>query len=225
MNLGKTLKTLLVVTFCGLSSVVYAGTITDTLGASAGFTNGQKPIGVSTWNTAVAGNSAPFNAYIGSNVSGPNFTASWTFSYGSIVDPILNATLTLGILDLDSAAPGNQIASFGEGSNNLTALANTVAEGLHGGAGSASREYDILTFTLPSTTFASLSSGGETFTLTLQGPGLGALGSTPFDGAGIDFSTITINTQTQGAVPEPATWSLFLVGIGGIVGGRLFRRA
>jgi hypothetical protein len=37
--------------------------------------------------------------------------------------------------------------------------------------------------------------------LALQGPGLGVLGTTPFNGAGLDFSTITIDTAA--AVPGP----------------------
>jgi hypothetical protein len=85
------------VTLC-LGVVAQAGVITQTLGGSGGFANGQKPIGVATWNAAVAGHSAPFNAFNGSDVSGPNFNASWAFTYGSLGAVfVTSATIQIGL--------------------------------------------------------------------------------------------------------------------------------
>jgi len=227
MKRGKALAKLMFLTI-GFSAAgtVQAGQIIQMLGGSAGFADGSTTARVGTWNTDTAGNVAPFNGYIGSDVSGPNFSASWQFSYGNLTDTIISATLALGIYDIDSAATGNQVASYTEGANDLTAPLNAVSEGLHGSTGAVRNEYDILTITLPGSTFADLALGDPTFALQLQGPGLGALGNTPFDGAGIDFSTITINTQPLvSPTPEPAAWQLLAAGIAGLAGRKWLRKA
>jgi hypothetical protein len=203
-----------------------AAVITSTLGASAGFADGSTTARVATWNTDTAGNPSPFNGYNGSDTSGANFSASWTFNYSIITDPIVSATLEIGIYDIDSAASLNEVASYNEGSTNLTSLLNAVANALNGGTGAVNNEYDKLTIDLPSTTFADLATGTANISLALQGPGLGTLGNTLSNGAGIDFSTLTITTQAAvPPTPEPRTWMLLLAGIGGIAGRRLLRRS
>jgi hypothetical protein len=152
----------------------------------------------------------PFNAFIGADPSGPNFSATWTFNYGAIADTISGATLEIGLLDGDSAAPGNQVASYSIGGIDLTSLLNTIMEASPG-ANSVEVYYTI---TLPSSTFSVLAGGSPTVSLTLQGPGLGVLGSTTFNGAALDFSTITIDTVA--ANPLPAALPLFATGLGGL---------
>src|SRR5579863_7652003 len=96
-----------------------AETITD--GSSAGFTNGSTNARAGTWDTDTAGNTAPFNGFNGGdNNTGPNFSASWTFDYSAISDTITSATLELGIYDIDSAAALDEVASYTEGSVDLT---------------------------------------------------------------------------------------------------------
>jgi len=174
------------------------------------FADGATPT-TGAFLTAGAGEPAPFDGvFIGSDVTGPNFSASWTFSYGAL-SSVVGGSLTLGIYDHDSAAPGDQVASFTLNGIDLTTSLNTLFES-HGGA---SREDNVYTLTLPGSTFANLATGSVTFALTLQGPGLGILGETPFNGAALDFSTLEVTGQETPptAVPEPATIGLVLIGI------------
>jgi hypothetical protein len=108
---------------------VGADVITQTLGHQA-FPDGTK-VATGTFATAHAGDPSPFDGtFNGTDPSGPNFSASWTFSYGALSN-ITAATLSLGILDSDSAATGNQVASFVlNGSIDLTTplIARTFGE-------------------------------------------------------------------------------------------------
>jgi hypothetical protein len=198
-----------------------ASVITSTLGsATPNFTDGQTGIGTATFNAAVAGNAAPFNGFLGSDVNGPNFSATWTYGYGPISLPtISSATLTIGIYDADSVATGNQVASFLLSGVDLTSLLNTAFEAQQGASGG----YNIYTITLPSSTFSALASGAPSFSLSLQN-GQGILGGTPFNGAGLDFSTLAITAGTTTNTPEPATWLMLGAGLGAMVIGRRLRR-
>ncbi|NOT83718.1 MAG: hypothetical protein HOP02_02835 [Methylococcaceae bacterium] len=157
----------------------------------------------------------PFNLLIGADNSvGPNFSANWTFSYSPIqVATVADGNFTLGIVDHESTATGNQVASFlmRSGANviDLTGSLNGLFESRGGG----SREYNVYSLTLPFSASMSqiLASGTVTFSLTLQGPGLNIDGETPFNFAGVDFSTLTVNTLAP--VPLPAAGSLFLFGV------------
>ena len=201
--------------FVFLCTTLQAASLSFTLGSpTPSFADGQVPIGTATYNTAVAGNAAPFNGFLGSDVTGPDFSASWAYAYTPVVGTIAAATLTLGLYDADSAAPGNQVALLSLSGTDLTASLNASLESLHGGAGAANAEYDILTITLPASTFTALAGGSPALNLRLQGPGLGVLGTTPFNGAGLDFSTLTITTQA--ATPEPGTYVLAALGIAAI---------
>ena len=80
----------------------------------------------------------------------------------------------------------------------------------------------MYTLTLPSTTFTQLGTGTATFALSLNGPGLGLFGETPFNGAALDFSTLSIVTQQNPPqpVPEPVTIALFLIGFSALIAVR-----
>jgi hypothetical protein len=169
------------------------------------FADGATPV-TGDFLTAGGGEPAPFNGvFIGSDVGGPNFSTSWAFSYGAIADTITGGSLSFGIYDHESAASGNQVASFTVNGVDLTGALNTLFEA-HGGA---SREDNVYTLTLPASTFAGLASGTVNVSLALAGPGLGLFGETTFNGAALDFSTLDIAT----AVPEPLSSTLLLIGV------------
>ncbi len=170
------------------------------------FTDGQTGIGTVTFTTAVAGQPAPFDNFYGSDPSGPNFSESWTFAYTlPLGSTITGASVTIGSYDFDTAGVGNQVASFLlDTTFDLTADANTVFEASPIGSGG----YKVYTIAIPSAALSTLVDGSATFALTLQN-GLGVLGATPFNGGGMDFSSLDIQVQ---AVPEPAT--ALLVGLG-----------
>lgn len=170
------------------------------------FADGATPT-TAQFLTAGTGELTPFNGvFSGSDVTGPNFSSSWTFSYAPLSN-VAAGSLTLGIYDHDSAASGNQVASFTLNGIDLTASLNSLFES-HGGA---NREDNIYTLTLPSLTFAALATGTATFALSLQGSGLGILGDTSFNGAALDFSTLDITQTAQ--TPEPTTIFLILAAL------------
>jgi PEP-CTERM motif-containing protein len=184
-----------------------ATVITQTLGHMA-FPDGTK-VAIVPFAAAHVGDPFPFDGtFNGSDPSGPNFSESWMFSYGALTN-ITAATLALGILDSDSAAPGNQVASFIlNGNIDLSSPLNVAFE-----ANPSPNSYvNDYTITLDGSTFSELATGTATFALTLQGPGLGVLGTTPSNGAALDFSTITITTQT---IPEPTSLVLAALGFAG----------
>jgi hypothetical protein len=180
-------------------------------------------VGVATFITDVAGQPAPFNAFIGSNTAGPNFSASWTFTFTLPTgETVTGASLTIGILDspwegptAKSPTPKNtdQVASFTLDSTlNLTSILNTEINTV----GTGLNKYEIDQITIPAADLSALASGSATFSLKLQGPGNGTLGlPTNFLGAGLGFSTLDIASQpsTVPPTPEPATWLLLSTGI------------
>ena len=149
---------------------------------------------------------------------GGNFSASWTFNYVPFVEPIASASITIGILDHDSAASGNQVNSFLVGGNDMTSALNTAFES----AGGSNGEYNVYTLGLDSSVFASLD-GSVTVSLALMGPGLqtaligGAITETPSNGAHLIYSSLTVNP-----VPIPAAAPLFLSALAalGFIGRR-----
>ena len=167
-------------------------------------------------NTCAAGPSldpAPFDGiFIGSDVNGPNFSATWTMDHGSAIANIISVTFTLGIDDHDSAATGNQVLNFLMDGVDMTATLNSLFEG-HGGA---NREDDVYSFSFAPSALAQLADGKGVFSLTLQGPGLGILGETTSNGAALDFAKLEIVTQDgtpPPTVPEPATMALAGAGL------------
>ncbi|MEO7145725.1 MAG: hypothetical protein ABI165_19700 [Bryobacteraceae bacterium] len=197
------------------AGTAWSTTITVSLGTQH-FTDGQI-VGTGTYNTAAAGQPAPFNGLIGSDIFGPNFSALWQFDYAlPASQTITAATLVLGMYDVDASAGTMPAVGFALNSSvDLTAAIDGTFT--HHGAGK-NAEYDVYTLSLPSSAFTTLQTGHAAFGLGLEGPGLGVLGLTPFNGAGLDFSTLNIVTSTAVAVPEPSlAWltglAIFAIGM------------
>jgi hypothetical protein len=204
----------------GLLSFIAQPAIGDTISTSIGaqhFTDGQI-VGSAVFAGALSGQPAPFDQIIGSDIVGPNFSGAWTFHYTvPLGASITSASVAIGVWDGDSQAGGNQVGTFTlNGTTNLAALENTAFEG-HGGA---TGEYDVYTVAIPASAFANLAGGSAAFSLALEAPGLGVLGSTDFNGAGLDFSTLQIVTAAPVTTPEPATWGLLALGGALLVGMR-----
>ncbi len=170
------------------------------------------------------GQAAPFDAGKGNDLfPGQIFDETWTHSFGAIADPILAATITIGLVDHDSAASGSQLSSFLVDGSDQTSLLNTVMEALPAGDG----VYQAFTINLGAGLFAGLADGDVEVTLALAGPGLitpllggGGAQESAGNGAHLIFSTLTIMTEDTPppppppptGVPEPATWLLMLLG-------------
>jgi len=199
-----------------IATGAHAAPVTITLGnPSPGFSDGDIPPLIPDINNAQSGQPAPFDAGIGNDVLvGDGLSASWTFTYDSLVEPVRSATLTLGIVDRDSAATGSQVSLFSVEGINLTASLDTAFEA----RGGADGEYNVYTLTLPNSSFAALADGETLVQLALQGPGL----VTPLfplpgpnpptdsvsNGAHLIYSTLEITP-----VPLPAAFPLLASGL------------
>lgn len=200
-----------------IAQAASASTITQILGDTASpFTNGES-VNQASWTMADSGFAAPFDGVsCGSDITS-NCAATWTFNnYLSQIptgDTITGATISVGIGDLDSHAPGNQVENFTVAGDNVTAALNTEAEAadLH------NLIYESFTVTLDPSVVSQLATGTAAVTFDSQGPGLGVLGDTPFNGVFLDYSTLTLTIKApQSAAPEPATWTSLLCGMAGL---------
>lgn len=158
---------------------------------------------------AQAGQPAPFDQGYGSDPI-ENFSATWTFLFPAIAEPIAAAFLEIGLYDADAGSPGSQVGLLEVVGNDLTAVANAAFE-LRGGDSSV---YEIYRVDLGSI-LASLSGGNVAVKLQLKGPVLnpvlfdpGQFVSEDSNGAAAIYSTLSITTRAVD-VPEPTgAWLL-----------------
>jgi hypothetical protein len=187
-----------------LASTTRAAVISYTLG-NQDFADGAIVAGgLAQFNAASADDPAPFDQIIGNDFGSP-LSANWTFNYPAT--PAVDATITLGIVDHDSQATGNQVASFLLEGNDLTALLNAKFEA----SGGAQVEANVYSVTIPAAAWGALADGSATFSLALQGPGLqdGGLETTS-NGAGLDFARLQF-------IPVPEPSGLLLLSVAGAV--------
>lgn len=189
-----------------VSSVQAGGTYT--LGDQDS-SDGSFPGSVPPYTLPSVGEPAPFDTFNGADVDGPNFDATWTFTFPTD-GTIISATLEFGIWDHDSAAAGDQVATFTLDGVDRTTDANTAFNG----KGGSQSEYNTYSFSVSP---ALLTDGQLVVRLELKAPGLGGMaGQVPpaapeadYNGAWIDFSRLII-VQEEGppeGVPE-LEWSL-----------------
>ena len=117
-------KLLIVIALLVMGSENVGIATTVTLG-DQDFTDGSFPPGVAGFNAPSVGEPAPFDQFRGSDYGTP-FSESWTFNYSA--QAVTSATLTLGIFDHDSAAPGSQLSSFTVDSINIPSALPAISE-------------------------------------------------------------------------------------------------
>jgi hypothetical protein len=223
---NKFLTVTLLLALGGLQAAA-AATFTGSIGNTAsGLNDGDIPTAGELSNIQ-NGQAAPFfdrscGADVLANLG--NCSANWSLSVGgAITDPILSASLTLGIVDHDSDASGSQLGSYTLDGNSLTGALDAEFEG----AGGLDGMYNVYTIDLTGF-FADLADGNALISLALQGSGLQTctltfacpgeplpfVSETEFNGANLIFSSLTIETDTSiPAVPLPAAAPLFLSAI------------
>jgi hypothetical protein len=157
---------------------------------------------------------APFDNVCGHDEDGPSCATSWAFALGGPLS-VTSASFTVGMLDHDSAAAGDQLAFFRIGGVDLTASLNALLE-THGGQQATA---NIYTLDLPASVLASFLSGSLLVEFGFQN-GMRDDGSvTPFNSVAFDFATLEFQP-----VPEPATILLVGGGAAALVGRRLRSR-
>jgi len=207
-------RTLVAASLMALVLPVPVGATLITLG-DQDFANGTLVGSVAAFTALQGGEPAPIGSFIGTDVGAGNFTAAWTFNFAA--GAVSAASITFGIFDHDSAATGNQLASFSIDGIDLTAVLDALFE--VPGTGTQT-EANVYTIVLSGAALAALADGSATFSLTLQGPALCGGAGTIVDcvpvlgnGAGLDFSSLD---YTAAAAPEPATLALFGVALAAI---------
>jgi len=197
-----------------------AGTINYTLGnGSTGFVDGDTP-GILEILNAQSGQAAPFNGVIGHSVITDPNNVNWLFNYGAITDTIINASLSFGIWDLDSAASGSQLDSFSVEGTDLTADLNTMFEV----AATNYNEYNEFTLNFDNSFFANVADGLFSVDLDIGGQGFQtAFNESNFNRYFLLSSTLTIETEDvvmpgpdPKPVPEPTTLLLLAGAIAGL---------
>ena len=227
MKYSRLVPVALVIGALGILSESHAALITNSLGNTApGFNDGDTPT-ILELVAAQGGQPAPFDQGYGNDVLGTVFDEGWMHSYAAIVDPILSASLTIGIADHDSVATGSQVAAFTIDGIDFQATLDALFEGSGGG----DNEYNVYQVLITGTALAGLADGNAPAALMLAAPGL----QTPLlppgppvdslgNGAHLVFSTLQIETQDATPAPAPGTMLLLTSGIIGLSFTRRRRR-
>lgn len=221
--------TLLLLSLIGAMNTVQAGSIVDTLGNGG---SGLADDGIYELADILAvqsGQTAPFDAAIGNDLLGPNFSAAWQHSFGPVTDTISSAIFAFGIYDHDSAASGDQVSAFTINGFDLTAELNGL---MNAPAQGGDAQFDIFALDLSQTILDSLVGGTGDIALDLAGPGLVPtlfpLGSvnppteSAFNGAYLIYSSLDITTEDAppSTVPETPVYLLLFLGLAMLIVSR-----
>ncbi len=220
-----TLFSPLLISLIFLSPTANAGLIASDLGnATSGLVDGSTYALVPDILNAQAGQPAPFDAGIGSELLPFILNDShWIHNYGVITDTILSASFSFGIWDHDSAASGSQLDAFSLGSIDTTAALDAMFES---GGGATDAQYSVYTFNLGAAFFTDLADGNFSVDLDIGGAGLqtaligGQVSETAANGYHLIYSSLNIVTEDSGPepepVPEPSTLLLFVLSLAGL---------
>ena len=144
---------LMMVAATTLACPAWAGAASVTIG-NQDFTD-DTFVTLTDFNNASVGEPAPFNQFCGGDpVNFPACSGNWTF----VLTPpatITRASLTIGMYDHDSAAPGDQVAQLTVGGVDLTAAFNALLNA----TGGTQTEYNVYTLQLPGSVFAAIAAG------------------------------------------------------------------
>lgn len=170
------------------------------------FEENSPPRNLTEYQDAQVGEPPPFSGYIGSDLSAPqgsNFNASWTFSYAARIYP--DARITIGLYDGDCFATSCLIvSSFTVDGFDFTAALNSQIQST---GRKRNGTYDIFSVDL-SSILSALGDGSATVSLALQ-PGDGGQ---EFNGAGLDFSTLTVDSASPPGCSSDARDELLFAG-------------
>lgn len=161
---------------------------------------------------------------------GSNCNTNWTFDYSAYSSGISEATVTVGVIGLDSVSAGGDAVALFELTNgagfNFTAAFNAETVTNPSGRQSCTvnghtvtncPEYNIYSIDITDpNALAALALGNATFDFQTQGPGVGP-GGVPvtFNGVTLDFSELDITPAAGGGtVPEPGSLLLLASGVG-----------
>jgi hypothetical protein len=172
----------------------------------------------SAWTSATDS----FNRFLGSDpgiAGATNFSAEWTFDLGPIIaEPIIAFRLAIGLYDLDSSAPGSQVASFrlSAGPSAGWDLKAQLESALERPGIGEQMEYNVIELDLEPSRMLSreiAENGGiARFLLQLQGPAWiktrsgSTVSATGSNGAGLDF--VRLSFTSAATAPEPAPLGL-----------------
>lgn len=214
-----------------ITPVANAGLIDITLGnGSSGLSDGDTPNGLDILAVQSA-ESGVFKGAIGHDFFEDPEEVNWLFDNGgAITDTIIGASLSFGIWDLDSAAPGSQLSSFILDGFDYTSVLDTQFEA----AATLTGEYNIFTINFDSSFFTGLTDGLLSVALDVTGNGFTSSSDlTDFNKYFLIYSSLTIETQDfvepepdpepPVKVPEPSTLAIFALGFMGI-GLRRFKK-
>ena len=118
-----------------------ADVMTTSLGNVSPFADGYFPNLLFEVLPAQAGQPVPFDQGYGADPI-LDFAVNWTFNYPAPTGPITAVSITVGVLDHDSASPGSQLALYDVDGTNVTAALDAAFEG-HGGANNEYNEYNF----------------------------------------------------------------------------------
>lgn len=173
------------------------------------FADGTLLNGVVGFEAAQAGEPAPLNLFIGSDLIDTP-VGSRFLDFAVSPGHYAAATLTLGLWDIDSLSPGSQVLVFSVDGVDLTASFDALLEA----TASPHSRVDVISLALDGAALSALDDGAVSVRIRVGGTGLKGTPGTSNDfsvgnGYGIDFARLDARLAPV-SVPTPSTLPLLL---------------